>query len=1555
MTTRGSSSPAARNMAEDRESSKARFKSKWNRVFKEKEEHEQQAKPHHTNSFKLDDDVTAFLKPSTDRAATSTRPPLGPKIDIAIAQRWPSANDVRQASAGGTLKGDGSDASPNGFTKPTRRPGLVVAFVKTMPEIIGEGGDETEEPPSEVSRRKALMSRSASNRVPSNAQHSRQWSGSVVAQDPRQARIPNGTEDDFRPQPLKRADTSFNEVSAPLQRKQVSPPVLDEAPEDMPRLSRTPTGFGSSDEHFARHDVDERFTVPQIDTRFLPQQTESPNSSLSGTTQSAASGIYSPRTPEAMAARKRELRSGEGMALRRASAMIVDDEDVDDLQKRQSLSRGIRPPQQHYETLSRPDAESLMPEVPEPRSAISSPNSASPAGRSPFADPKYSQPRAHPRAPQLQQQEAMKPQSWDLTPPEVEAPPQQPVRSKREQYQPSYMRAAQPAAPSQPSIGQVQPPPADDENSYSRQDMTPSYMRAAQSQQQAMPVPQQQGQRERSPLRDRLFGENAPPTQSRQFYNRPNASNNSLNYFPPSPHSHHSRSSSRDGESPQQLMSPSSGYQQSLPSPRFQNSSGSPQSGSPRTSVVGKPSMLSPYGEAASQSYFTGTKSAQAAQSQGLRPTGSYMPVDDPHSRPGSSGSNRSFQRPANSFSAPRPPQVRQPIPRIPSRQEDYTDRPSTSDSGGSMSQRQVDTMAAQRSQPQTWMAKTAASGLREEDAQRPPSSSRQPQPQSQRPTVSPQPTSEGNPAADAAYADFASRVAHMKGVFRLTAEKERPKDQCTPHAWLRTALWWYLRGKAGLEVYLQQQRPRSPDGQPRELLTQPHVDLAKTWWILTDPLDPFDDEMSPQSATSSNANQDLALKQSIVVLQSHIKSLTLSMSRSQLMPPPASLIQGQDTSIWLEYPRFTQDAAAVLSGQMNRSYIVEQTQSSLSPLEALPIGDMRDVFCYGRFPVEVSLRTDQADTDRMSLPCTLSMLRGKRDFLTSIVIASQNELVNVKISPRAEGERGLTWHDVSWKASSFGMIIRLPHGFDLTIRMQERDFRSLWNLVEYARKVEHNLRTEPEEKLVHEAHLAELQYADSSNANAFPPDKIRRCTALVFERTSTMQDGSGRRKVHRGYRLLLFTDPDHKSLASASHEICRRSPLFFEFITDAAAHGMAAMVVRIREDRRQCRILLVFPDVGARQNFYDVLNGLAVGPDEAIVGKMNLTSMNIEPAMQTEGFNQQLHPALRMLQWQKLGVTNAISDDPHDQTPTVASESLRIMARHTTGCITDRLNLSKGELLIRLPCTQSAAIQLLRNPQEDIGMSIDTRHSHAGVTDGITELHQLVRQQPTIRTMTFNSMEDLHSFQNCITGCSVRYDGLAANLSIARRMMVVPIYKKWEALNVRLQIVTHSSVVQLLAFMEDFSHADALCFQVKSTDTFETIKGDGKSKKWGVKLVDAKFSLPHRSSHAEEERKHHKEKDKKKESKGEDEVKREVEMSAEEREQKVRGRFVNLEGLDYAEEHDDITVGFETMEGEFANLRGPARMYGVSADDLWQSAIDSLRHFLLLRLPGVV
>jgi len=134
----------------------------------------------------------------------------------------------------------------------------------------------------------------------------------------------------------------------------------------------------------------------------------------------------------------------------------------------------------------------------------------------------------------------------------------------------------------------------------------------------------------------------------------------------------------------------------------------------------------------------------------------------------------------------------------------------------------------------------------------------------------------------------------------------------------------------------------------------------------------------------------------------------------------------------------------------------------------------------------------------------------------------------------------------------------------------------------------------------------------------------------------------------------------------------------------------------------------------------------------------------------------------------------------------------------------------------------------------------------------------------------------------------------IASTFSISRRRMVVPIYKQWTATTIRLQIVTQDNITQLLAFFEDFSHADAMNFKLSTMDTFE--KSD-KGGKFGLKLVDAKFALP-----VEERR-------------GEGKM------------QKAEGRltgwagvrraFVCLDEIEYPGEHDDVLIMFDSAESK--------------------------------------
>ncbi|KAK0308055.1 hypothetical protein LTR01_005388 [Friedmanniomyces endolithicus] len=1415
-----------------KQSGRSRFlsKSKWGKVFKE-----QDAPPSSTtgkvNAFKLNEDVVDFLKPSTEKSK--------PKIDIALAQRWPSAHEVRKASESGTTP---TLLPWSGYRKPRRRAGLAVGFARTAPDMIGEGGDEAMEPVAEISRRRVAVGRSVSARVPGDMGDGVVGTGVGQATEPqaRQARLPNGSEDQFRPPPVRRTQTSHNEVSLPLQRKLASPPLPVEEPVFYrPSLGRAPTGFSSQSSGGEQNPTD--FQSDEEEVPPMPQMPTTPHTQFHEngskdvydsptpmTASTNASAKLSTPTGSAMSPtaqnRERDMQAKEGKALRRASTQYMQEGKEDHEKFKRDTEAGFLPSPHFYNTLSNISTSSIAPDPAAQTQQSSSPEMAlTPGGPgpSPFGDPRYikrhsgelaaPEVRQTPRAEPMARNDSGQQPSYVQTQSPSQADslfvaksfsrpgPGPGPRRERTVEPPSYMRAAQQAT--MPPL-----PPQDLQREVSGHGR-PSYMPATQPPEEIMPAsrptaaPSQNMSVPQGYTRDgsrRIFVSQDAPGKPRTFYSQANHSSGSLNRFPGSPKFPRSRDGSREEISPQMPEPSSAG---SLQSPPFYTPGLGPASQSPRGT------LLNP---------ADGNRSAPSPYARGPSP--------------------------ADYFSAPRVPQP----PRSP------------------------------------------AVNLRDEEGGRPGSSGSGYS--AYRPIPSPQPPMQGDQTAELALADFAGRVSHMKGVFQLTAERERSAKACSLQAWLRAALWWYVRGKAELEVMLQQ-RSKAP-GPPRELLTQAHVDIAKAWWIVYEQLESHDALESPQSMRSLTSPLE-QLPQAVAFVRSHLKSLCASMQKSQLMPPHQSLIQGQDTSVWLEYPRFTSDATAVLSGAASRSPTADTSSISMAPLDALPLGDTRDVFCYGRFAVEVSLTTDEADTDRVVFKTMLTMLRSKRGFQPSIAIASQSELVSLSVSPRRGDERGLTWHDVSWKPGSESVVIHLPRGFDLTVRMQERDFRSLSNLVEHSRKVEQSLRPEPNEMLVHEARLAELQYADSSGPHAFPAEKLRSCMALLFERHVEHRDGSGIRKMHRGFRMLLATEPVHKSLSSVSHELCQSSPLLFEFITDAAAGGTTAMVVRIRDEGTQCRILLVFPDSARRQALYDVMNGLDVGQDEGIVGKMGIMGFDIQDATQSEGFSPCAHPAMHGLQWQKLGVTKYQSSDPNTRIPsTVQSESLRIVARHAAGCITDRLNLGKGELLFRLPCaaTPTPTIHFLREPQDDLGISIDTRQCPQPVIDATCELYRLAQQYPTIRTLTFSTPTDLHAFQAAITGFTVTYDGAASTFGISHRMNMMPIYQKKQASNVRLQIVQQGNITQVLAFMEDFALADALCFQVKSTDTFEGVKGDGKGRKWGVKFVDAKFRLPPRMTEREKS----------------------GEVDGGER---VRRRFVNLEGLEYAEEHDDITVGFDTEE----------------------------------------
>lgn len=118
----------------------------------------------------------------------------------------------------------------------------------------------------------------------------------------------------------------------------------------------------------------------------------------------------------------------------------------------------------------------------------------------------------------------------------------------------------------------------------------------------------------------------------------------------------------------------------------------------------------------------------------------------------------------------------------------------------------------------------------------------------------------------------------------------------------------------------------------------------------------------------------------------------------------------------------------------------------------------------------------------------------------------------------------------------------------------------------------------------------------------------------------------------------------------------------------------------------------------------------------------------------------------------------------------------------------------------------------------------------------------------------------------------------MATSFTISRRRSMVPIYKKWEAALARVQIVRQEKVVQMLAFFGDFQHGTCMNFVLKGTDIMESF---GRSGKFGIRMVDAKFALPKKDDDP-------------------------------------ASNFVCLDMPEYPIEHDDLTVTFDTEACEF-------------------------------------
>jgi hypothetical protein len=1149
----------AREAAQEAASKIMSKSSRWRtKIFSKDEVKQPEPKPTKTQ---VDDDVSAFLRPSTEKAqqqkdaaaaflATANRP----RIDVARAQRWPGAQDIINSAAAG-----GRSPGPGGLRTGTRKKGLSVSFVRAVPDIIGHGGDECEEPAAEVSRRKKASNGANSNALmPQKPQDDANLSTSI-------GRTPSQTE---QRNSLTRTMTSHGEMSPPLGKKlemghinsyaQASPPPPQRMGQmglgERPRpLARAPTGFDSVQidtnprrpsgaSHASEYSQDSDNVSPVLARKisnvepaiqeeeddFRPKPISRTQTGFHGFEHAPPNGAAAPAMPLMPAVPRLpepQPFNQEDESPLDSKAMLVDrclqnepsrsDSFTARVKQRMRAEEGKTLHEGAQHAGGKRDSDSSMQSS--DRFQVGTPPSsyrASPlSGRSP--------PQSHPAMP--------------LSPSRLE--PEDPFRSRARRPSPAR-RAMLPGSPPMDTDG------------------------------------------------------------------RPDSSSSSQYSMP------HSLSQARGS-----------------PAARAE-----PFSATTGGSVQRAPSLMekTPF-SAVSQSSIVPTPPQ-------FEKGAAYQALPPPQLEQGTT------------YQALPPPQVQAaPQMHLPLQGQDPVLSASPPKTHLPMRPRQ-DT----HQQPQVPLSRSDTRTL-----------------------------------GEAAFSDFAERVTHMQGIFALTAQLGGPLYEHTPTQWLRVATWWFLRGRAGMESMIRS-RPRNAESQP-ERLTQAHVDLAKVLWITTEVV-PNHPRLQQYAALTLDAQADRARQagdgasaealeiQSAIV--HYMKLLVGSMKKHQSMPPTQALIQGQDQSIWAEYPRFAPDAASVLQAGVPRSGDGGRNgaaHSTFSLSQYIPLADTKTDFCYFRMFVKASMSTDDPNTDRVPMTAVMSILRPKDQYQVKLSICSQSELINIVLGPGVES--GPTWDDVNWKKQSHSISVNLRHGFTLTLELSESDWRSLYSIVDHTNRVQTDLWDKRDERPACKLQLREATYKDPVNPGAFPQDRVQGCKLLVFEKIELSSEGTGKRKLHRGYRVALATHQQNKQVSLINHEVgTKQAPVNFEYITET--DNAPAMKLYFREEGpdkkpRICTVHLVFQEGKDRNQLFGTLTSMNIAQGEMTFAQVPLKSFHIESADQAQGFSQKGSRVLEKLQWQEAKVVN---QDPEanglEAAPTVMSESLRIVCRHSAGIVADRMNL---------------------------------------------------------------------------------------------------------------------------------------------------------------------------------------------------------------------------------------------------------------------------------------
>lgn len=614
---------------------------------------------------------------------------------------------------------------------------------------------------------------------------------------------------------------------------------------------------------------------------------------------------------------------------------------------------------------------------------------------------------------------------------------------------------------------------------------------------------------------------------------------------------------------------------------------------------------------------------------------------------------------------------------------------------------------------------------------------------------------------------DFASRVQRFSDLFQIAATVTAPVMEFPFSQWIRTSAYWFLKGRGELENAVRKEARTSQGFDPEQVpevshgLRQAYLDLAKSWWIMEritpnhpEPKKYGNASLASIFAVAQNLG-DLRLAELIGVhlgITANMRALTMSMKRNNRLPPVSFEIQGLETRIFVDFPKFPSNVAVTLLERSRPSTMKDSPD--MEPYFPIPVGDTKRHFIYSSVIVDLLCTSLGDNSQEIRLPCVLSVLRERTDWNLKAVIASQDGKVNLQI--QSDKNMGLTWDEVSWKIKSNSLRVKLSDNVDIDIQFWEKDFKSLWGIHDYTRKVQEGLRGRKGEQEVFNDNLKSFQNTDQQNSKNFPSEQIKGCSLRLFERRCILVKGAVESKTHGGYRMMIVTPPGIKTLSSINIDLDKKFPILFTYLRGEDASP--ALLLKISDPSSGSSMLMTFYEATNRGEFHSLIDGTSVSSNEICSQPLTLDSFSILetsvkglPSIPGQNF-------VNALRWQQLRVVKRCLDSTSHTAHSVLPEDLRIWADCETGSFVDRMNfgefilvallksyhssqLGPGEMQMSLCVDLLPEIRILRHRHADATFSFSKNKISKEDTEALCRKLQSLANSSTILYFRFRTL----------------------------------------------------------------------------------------------------------------------------------------------------------------------------------------------------------------------